>query len=163
MADYYLAGPGATLAAALPPHGLTARADRFKTVRIAALTAAGARRRRPPGRAQLRGCRGVGLPRLGKRQARGLQLLAGAPDGLTAPALAERGITGADRCRGSKALGLVAIREERVDRDPFEHAVSAVKPHGRFATRRTDQQTRARASCCRWRPRRRSTSRCCTA
>ncbi len=41
VSEYYLAGPGATLAAALPPHGLTARTDRFKTVRIAALTAAG--------------------------------------------------------------------------------------------------------------------------
>ena len=41
VSEYYLAGPGATLAAALPPHGLTARIDRFKTVRIAALTAAG--------------------------------------------------------------------------------------------------------------------------
>ena len=27
-----------------------------------------------------------------------------------------------------KALGLVSIREERVDRDPFEHAVSAITP-----------------------------------
>ncbi len=41
VSEYYLAGPGATLAAALPPHGLTARTDRFKTIRIAALTAAG--------------------------------------------------------------------------------------------------------------------------
>ena len=41
VSDYYLAGPGATLAAALPPHGLTSRVDRFKTVRIVALTAAG--------------------------------------------------------------------------------------------------------------------------
>ena len=35
VSDYYLAGPGAALAAALPPHGLTARVDAFKTVRIA--------------------------------------------------------------------------------------------------------------------------------
>ena len=41
VADYYLAGPGAALASALPPHALTARVDRFKTVRVAALTAAG--------------------------------------------------------------------------------------------------------------------------
>ena len=34
VADYYLAGPGAALAAAMPPHGLTARVDAFKTVRI---------------------------------------------------------------------------------------------------------------------------------
>ena len=41
VSEYYLAGPGATLAAALPPHGLTSKVDRFKTVRTAALTAAG--------------------------------------------------------------------------------------------------------------------------
>ena len=40
VSDYYLAGPGATLAAALPPHGLTSRRDRFKTRRMVALTAA---------------------------------------------------------------------------------------------------------------------------
>ena len=38
VADYYLAGPGAALAAALPPHALTARVDAFKTVRVATLT-----------------------------------------------------------------------------------------------------------------------------
>ena len=41
VSDYYLSGPGAALAAALPPRGLTARVDAFKTVRIAQLTAAG--------------------------------------------------------------------------------------------------------------------------
>ena len=30
VADYYLAGPGATLAAALPPHGSPARVDRSR-------------------------------------------------------------------------------------------------------------------------------------
>ena len=38
VSEYYLAGPGATLSAALPPHGLANRVDRFKTVRVAALT-----------------------------------------------------------------------------------------------------------------------------
>ena len=37
----HLAGPGAVLAAALPPHGLTTRVDAFKTVRWATLTAQG--------------------------------------------------------------------------------------------------------------------------
>ena len=41
VSEYYLAGPGATLASALPPHALTARVDRFKTVRVASITAAG--------------------------------------------------------------------------------------------------------------------------
>jgi primosomal protein N' (replication factor Y) len=137
VSEYYLAGPGATLSAALPPHGLTARADRFKTVRVAALTAAGldfAERLAAHSGEPADG------PKLGKRQAEALHLLTGAPDGLTMPALTERGLTGAVLTK-LKALGLVAIRAERIDRDPFEHAVSAVKP---LAPREpTDEQQHA--------------------
>ncbi|HUQ88711.1 MAG TPA: primosomal protein N' [Vicinamibacterales bacterium] len=124
VSEYYLAGPGATLSAALPPHGLTARTDRFKTIRIAALTAAGID---AAGRLVAHSAEPAEGPKLGKRQAEALHLLKGAPDGITAPSLTERGITGAALSR-LKALGLVAIREERIDRDPFEHAVSAIKP-----------------------------------
>ena len=124
VSEYYLAGPGATLAAALPPHGLTARTDRFKTIRVAALTAAGADAAE---RLAAHSAESVELPRLGKRQVEILHLLRGAPDGLTTPVLAERGITSTTLSR-LKALGLVSVREERIDRDPFEHAVSAVKP-----------------------------------
>jgi primosomal protein N' (replication factor Y) len=124
VSEYYLAGPGATLAAALPPHGLTARTDRFKTIRIASLTAAGmdAAERLDAHSA----CADPG-PKLGKRQVEALTLLKSAPDGLTAAALAERGITSAALSR-LKGLGLVAVRDDRVDRDPFAHAVSEVKP-----------------------------------
>jgi primosomal protein N' (replication factor Y) len=124
VSEYYLAGPGATLAAALPPHGLTARTDRFKTIRIAALTPAGVDAAE---RLAAHGAEPAEGPKLGKRQAEAVHLLKGAPDGIAAPALTERGITGAALSR-LKALGLVAIREERIDRDPFEHAVSAIKP-----------------------------------
>ena len=124
VAEYYLAGPGAALAAALPPHGLTGRADRFKLVRIASLTAAGldfAERL-----AAHSGERADG-PKLGKRHAEALQLLSAAPDGLSFPVLLDRGITAAVVGK-LKQLGLLAIREARVDRDPFSHAVSAVLP-----------------------------------
>jgi primosomal protein N' (replication factor Y) len=123
VADYYLAGPGATLAAALPPHGLTARPDRFKTIRVAALTPAGldAAERMSAHSA----CADDGV-RLGKRQVEALQLLKGAPDGMPASLLAERGINSAAVSR-LKALGLISIREDRVDRDPFAHAVTASK------------------------------------
>ena len=112
VSDYYLAGPGATLAAALPPHGLTARVDRFKTVRIAALTPAAL---------------DEFLPKLTAKQHEAIGILHGSPDGLPTPLLAKRGVTGATLMR-LKALGLVSIREERVDRDPFEHAVSEIEP-----------------------------------
>jgi len=125
VSEYYLAGPGATLAAALPPHGLTARTDRFKSVRIAALTAAGIDAAE---RLAAHSGEPAELPRMGRRQLEALQLLKGAPAGLTLPSLAERGITSAALTR-LKSLGLVSIRDERVDRDPFEHAVSAIKPH----------------------------------
>ena len=125
VSEYYVAGPGATLAAALPPHGLTAKTDRFKTVRIAALTAAGIDAGE---RLAAHSGEPAELPRMGRRQVEALQLLKGAPDGLTLPSLSERGITSAALTR-LKSLGLVSIREERVDRDPFEHAVSAIKPH----------------------------------
>jgi primosomal protein N' (replication factor Y) len=140
VSEYYLAGPGATLAAALPPHGLAGRTDRFKTVRVAALTAAGldfaerlgAHSAEPAEGPKLALPQTQGHPErsrgVGKRQAEALDILKGAPDGLPASALSERGITSAALTR-LKTLGLVSIRNDRVDRDPFEHAVSAVKPH----------------------------------
>ncbi|HYE85786.1 MAG TPA: DEAD/DEAH box helicase family protein, partial [Vicinamibacterales bacterium] len=136
VSDYYLAGPGATLAAALPPHGLTARVDRFKTVRVAALTAAGLDMAERLGAHSADAADG---PKLGKRQAEVVDLLKGAPDGLTVPSLAERGITSASLTR-LRALGLVAMREDRVDRDPFEHAVSQAKPQPNRAATEEQQQ-----------------------
>jgi primosomal protein N' (replication factor Y) len=112
VSDYYLAGPGATLAAALPPHGLTSRRDRFKTRRVVALTAAAL---------------DEFLPRVTARQRDAIELLRGSPEGVPSPLLAGRGVTAATVTR-LKALGLISIREERVDRDPFEHAVSAITP-----------------------------------
>jgi primosomal protein N' (replication factor Y) len=124
VSEYYLAGPGATLAAALPPHGLTARVDRFKTVRVAALTAAGID---AVDRLAAHSSDAADGARLGTRQVEALHLLKGSPDGVTTPVLTERGIPSSAVSR-LKALGLVSIREERVDRDPFEHAVSAARP-----------------------------------
>jgi primosomal protein N' (replication factor Y) len=135
VSEYYLAGPGATLAAALPPHGLTARTDRFKTIRVAALTAAGVDF---ASRLTVHSGEPAAGSKLGKRQSECLLLLNATTDGMTASSLAERGITSAVLSK-LKMLGLIATREERIDRDPFEHAVSAVKPQAlRDAT--LDQQ-----------------------
>jgi primosomal protein N' (replication factor Y) len=112
VSEYYLAGPGATLAAALPPHGLTQRVDRFKSVRVVAATAVAL---------------DESLPQLSPKQRQAIEILKGSPEGIAAPELTRRGVSSPVISK-LKSLGLVSVREERVDRDPFEHAVSAVKP-----------------------------------
>jgi len=145
VSDYYLAGPGATLSTALPPHGLTSRVDRFKTVRMVTLTAAGldaVDRLTAHPRCAGDDDRSDG-PTLGAKQKQALQILKGLPAGLSAPALAERGIAAASVTRLT-TLGYVAVREERVDRDPFEHAVGAQRPDLDTARRPlTDEQQAA--------------------
>ena len=112
VSDYYLAGPGATLAAALPPHGLSARANRFKTVRLVSATAAAL---------------DEFLPNVTPRQREIIDLLKGSPAGIPPAELRRRGVSAA-AINKLAALGLATTREERVDRDPFEHAVSAIGP-----------------------------------
>jgi primosomal protein N' (replication factor Y) (superfamily II helicase) len=117
VADYYLAGPGATLSAAMPPHALTNRGDAFLTRQTVSLTAEGhdlaARIAVGPR------CAPSELPRgLGSRQKEVLLVLRGAPDGLSLAELAARGISGAVLSR-LRSMGLVIARKERIERDPF--------------------------------------------
>ncbi len=117
VADYYLAGPGTALAAGLPPHALTSRVDAFRTIRIVSLTDEGldlAERVAVGPR-----CSPDELPRmLGTRQREALLLLKGAPDGVAAAELARRGLSSAVLLR-LRTMGLVTIRRDRVERDPF--------------------------------------------
>jgi primosomal protein N' (replication factor Y) (superfamily II helicase) len=118
VSDYYLAGPGATLAAAMPPHALTNRVDAFRTVRLVALTAEGhdiAERVSIGPRCSPN----EGMPSLGARQREVLLLLKGNPTGIDAPVLAARGFSPSVINR-LKTMGLVTIRRDRRDRDPFE-------------------------------------------
>jgi primosomal protein N' (replication factor Y) len=115
VADYYLAGPGDVLAAALPPRVLTGDARTFKRRRVARLTALGAGVADAPG-GEARDHTASALA--GARQREAVQLLAGAPAGLATSALAARGIAAATLARLVQR-GLVAIADERVDRDPF--------------------------------------------
>jgi primosomal protein N' (replication factor Y) len=187
-AEYYAAGPGEALAAAMPPQSAV------YSRRVAALTEAGAanvlqagpRRRildllRASGSmsvdalvARLEGEKGAkgavdglvrdGLieitqPLAGRRDAirsvarvrltalagdapavrgikqRGLlELLRGAPEGLTARELDARGI-GWDTAKRLAAAGLAAIDQVRLDRDPFEHAaLSTSTQHAALST-----------------------------
>lgn len=124
VSDYYLAGPGAALSAAMPPHALTNRVDAFRTVRLVALTAEGhdiAERIALGPRCSPN----EGLPSLGTRQREILLALKGSPDGIDAPALAARGISAAVVSR-LKTMGLVTIRRDRRERDPFDTGAAAL-------------------------------------
>jgi len=103
-AEYYAAGPGEAITAVLPPKARGSRADAHKSVRVAAITAAG-----------LDALGGEGLTR---KQSDALQLLAGTPTGIATADLARRGFASDSLSRLAKQ-GLVTLRADRVDRDPF--------------------------------------------
>jgi primosomal protein N' (replication factor Y) (superfamily II helicase) len=113
-AEYYAAGAGETITAVLPPKTRGDRADAHKTRRVAVLTAAG--------------LGALESPALTSKQRGVLEILSGVRDGLPTPALAARGIS-ADIVSRLARQGLIGLRQERVDRDPFESAsLAAVTP-----------------------------------
>jgi primosomal protein N' (replication factor Y) (superfamily II helicase) len=116
-AEYYAAGAGETITAVLPPKTRGGEVSGHKTRRMAAITAAGLERlalRRAAGE-QADSCD----PRLTSRQFLALELLASAPLGLAMPELAARGAA-ADVIARLVARGLVSLRRDRQDRDPFD-------------------------------------------
>ncbi|HXG89311.1 MAG TPA: primosomal protein N' [Vicinamibacterales bacterium] len=131
VGDFYLAGPGSTLAAAMPPHALTGRVDRFRTMRIVSLSAEGHDAGVDAGR--------------GLRQKDAVAALKAAPDGLSAGQLAAAGISAAVVNR-LHALGLVTVRKERVDRDPFASGAALETRGGEGARVLTDEQRTAVAT-----------------
>lgn len=141
VSDYYLAGPGASLAVALPPKALTPRASGFRTVRVAGLTAAGVDLAAQIGARPDEGARRMrGL--VGGRQREALHLLQGVPDGLTLPVLSARGISGGVISRLAE-LGLVALRSETIERDPFQAHRAALEDLTPAARLLTDEQRAA--------------------
>jgi len=120
VADYYMAGFGDAIAAAMPPG--SRRDDASKTQRIVAATAHGLEtvRLKPDT---------TTFPRPGDtltpKQRDVMEMLANAAPGLPTSVLRDRGVT-ADVIRRLAARGLVAIRDERDERDPFERAGMAV-------------------------------------
>jgi primosomal protein N' (replication factor Y) len=110
-AEYYAAGPGDTITAVLPPMARGGRSDAHKTIRVAAITAAGLE------------VVGRVAPQITEKQYEVLQLLAGTPTGITTPELASRGIA-ADAVARLAKRGLVSLRADRVDRDPFDAAAA---------------------------------------
>ena len=109
VAEYYMAGFGDAIGVAMPPG--SRRGDAHKTQRMVAAT--------PHGLSAV----GAGSSQSGvsltPRQRDVLEMLADAPVGLPAATLRDRGAT-VDVVRRLVARGLVASREERHERDPFE-------------------------------------------
>lgn len=115
-AEYYASGAGEAITAVLPPKTRGDRQDAHKTRRVAAITVAGSEllAHLPAGTDAV----SPGI-RISGRQREALDLLTGAPDGMPTAQLSARGIS-ADVMSRLARQGLVAIRNERVDRDPFE-------------------------------------------
>ncbi len=111
-AEYYAAGPSEAITAVLPPKTRGSRADAHKTVRVAAITAAGL-----DAIGQADNSTHTASP-LSAKQRAALDLLAGTPTGITTPELAQRGFASDTVSRLAKQ-GLVSVRQDRVDRDPF--------------------------------------------
>ena len=140
VAEYYVAGVGDAIGAAMPPG--SRRSDAFRTQRVVAATAdglaalAGSAARHP---ADVRGVgaaeptrRDIGLT---PKQRGALEALAAAPAGLSAATLRGRGTT-SDVVRRLAARGLVVSRDERDERDPFEGAagISVARDDSRLLT-----------------------------
>jgi len=111
-AEYYAAGAGEALTAVLPPKARGSRVDAHKTLRVAAMTAAGL--------GALEAKRGgeAGPFSLTAKQLALLELLAGTPIGIPTPELAARGFA-ADTIARLAKQALVSLRQDRVNRDPF--------------------------------------------
>jgi primosomal protein N' (replication factor Y) len=118
-AEYYAAGPGDTITAVLPPMARGGRQDAHKTIRVAAITAEGLEFVGRAFQARLDG----DPERVAPRQLEALEILAGIPTGITTPELASRGI-GSDAIARLARRGLISLRADRVDRDPFESAAA---------------------------------------
>jgi primosomal protein N' (replication factor Y) len=139
-AEYYAAGAGETITAVLPPKTRGGRASGHKTRRMAAVTAAGLELL---AQSLSKGERADSCdPRLTSRQLLALDLLAAAPLGLPLPQLAAHGAA-PDVIARLAARGLVSLRRDRLDRDPFEGASSFDAAPSNPARRLTAEQAAA--------------------
>jgi primosomal protein N' (replication factor Y) (superfamily II helicase) len=119
-AEYYAAGAGETITAVLPPKTRQGGVSGHKTVRMAAITAAGLE--------VLQSASVTGG--LTAKQLQVLEQLAGVGGGLATAHLGAQGFASETLTRLA-ARGLVALRRDQVDRDPFEAATLAAEPEDR--------------------------------
>jgi primosomal protein N' (replication factor Y) len=130
-AEYYAAGVGDTIPALLPPMARGARADAHKTVRVAAITAAGIEVLAANGESHAPSMR-----ELAGKQREALEMLAGVATGIATPALAARGIA-SDAVSRLVKRGYVSIRTDRVERDPWDADRDADATHAQSRPRPT--------------------------
>ena len=116
VADYYVAGIGDALAVAMPP-GTRGKASAFRKRRTATLSVMGS----DPGDGATQGVESTRHRGLTPKQSAAVEILSAAPDGLPTSDLRERGVTPAVLA-GLAKRGLVVLRDERDERDPFERA-----------------------------------------
>ena len=119
-AEYYAAGAGETITAVLPPKTRQGGVSGHKTVRMAAITAAGLE--------VLQSASVTGG--LTAKQLQVLEQLAGVGGGLATAHLGAQGVASETLTRLA-TRGLVALRRDQVDRDPFEAATLAAEPEDR--------------------------------
>jgi primosomal protein N' (replication factor Y) len=119
VAEYYMAGAGDAMAVAMPP-GARERASGFKTRRVVQATAHGLEVvRLKPDPTYV----GAGFSRpITAKQLAALEILAAAPAGLAASDMRDRGIS-PDAIARLAAKGLITVRHEPDERDPFERAI----------------------------------------
>jgi primosomal protein N' (replication factor Y) len=118
-AEYYAAGAGETITSVLPPktrQGVSGH----KTIRMAAITATGLE--------ALQSASVIGG--LTPKQLQVLEQLAGVGGGLATARLGAQGVASETITRLA-VRGLVALRRDQVDRDPFETATLAAEPEDR--------------------------------
>jgi primosomal protein N' (replication factor Y) len=118
VAEYYLAGAGDAIGVAMPPGALAGGPAR-RTRPVASITTEGLARLSPAPPEGLPGGR-----ELSRHQRAALEALAATPPGVPFGELRERGISRDVLLRLARR-GLVAVRGEPADRDPFAHAAPA--------------------------------------
>jgi primosomal protein N' (replication factor Y) len=121
---------------------LRGRPSAHKTHRVVALTAAGLGELGRVGRVERAGR--VGRAGLTARQREALEMLQGVTEGVAASSLSRRAVSPATLA-GLVARGLVSIRVERLERDPFESA-SDLAEDRQERPDLTDEQTAALGS-----------------
>jgi primosomal protein N' (replication factor Y) len=108
VGEYYASGPGDALAIAMPPAARDGRRTSFRTVRVAEAVAADAAAAGPKG----------------AKQAEALELIRASSDGVLVAVLKTQGISAAVVGALVRA-GLVRLRDQIVERDPFRPADGA--------------------------------------